>query len=178
MTWVTIFLLAFAALVAQALLRRRMNPYEEIPYEELPGTLRSEIERVLPGFCAGRARLTRGGDEARLEGAVDGEPIAIEADFDPSGALLDLEIDTRCATRHTGIARPEDLPEAARRELERVLGTDLAEFETSRVTRGQTREGTAVFEVKGRSGDWKWEVELTAEGRLLELEREKRLRRR
>jgi len=176
-----IVLLAFAAFVVAALvqgtLRRRRNPYEEVAWAQLPAGLCDELERLLPGFRPGAARLTRLRDEARIEGDRDGERVRIEADFDAAGNLVELEIDTPGHLRGTGSAQLEDLPAAARTELDRLLGDQGPAFEPWRIRVGRTREGEDGYEVKGRAGEWSWEIELTASGRLIELERERKRRR-
>jgi len=131
---------------------------------------------VLPAFTPRQVKLTKQRDEARAEGAYRGASIHVEADFAPDGALVDFEIDTHRGWRKTGLGSERDLPDAARRELDRLLGPDRATFEVSLVKAGALADGEPAFEVKGRSGDWKWEIELSASGQLLELEKERRRR--
>lgn len=169
------FLGLFTLAIGQAVVRRMRNPYAEVAYAQLPACLRDEIERVLPGFRPGGARITRRRDEARVHGDYQGRATTIEADFDAAGNLVEFEADAGRGVRARGIAAEGDLPEAARREVDRVLGDEAASFQRSLVTRG-TRDGQPHFEVKGRGGDWKWEIAVSADGRLLEVERERRRR--
>ncbi len=68
---------------------------------------------------------------------------------------------------------PEFQQREARAEVDRVLGKERAAFELRRVLTG-TAGDEPHFEVKGRAGDWKWEVAVTGRGRLLEVEKERR----
>ena len=165
------FLAAFTLAIGSAVIRRARNPYAEVPYEMLPAELRSEIERVLPGFEPGRTLLTKHRDEARARGAYLGAEFAVEADFDPSGRLVDFEAEHRTGKRRTGTASPDSLPLRVREELDRVLGKERGAFEIARAFQG-TAGDEPFFEVKGRAGDWRWEVAVTESGRLLEVERE------
>lgn len=173
-------LLVFGAFVVAALvqgtLKRRRNPYEEVAWSGLSAPLRAEIERLLPGFAPRRVRLTRERDEARIEGERDGERLRIEARLDAAGELRELEIDTSGGMRKIGAAKLDELPAAARAELDRLLGEQRDAFAPRRVSAGRTRSGEAGYEVKGRAGDWDWEIELCASGHLIELELEKRRR--
>ncbi len=172
----TVLLAIFALAIGQALFRRKMNPHAEVAYATLPAALRGEVERVLPGFTPNGARITKRGDEARVEGDYRGEKISVEADFDAAGELIDFEIDTRTGVRRLGPADADDVPNAAQIEFERVLGPHRASFRTSRIFQGALRDGERAFEMKGFGDDWKWEIEVSATGRLLELEMEKRRR--
>jgi hypothetical protein len=174
---VAAFVAVFALAIGQAVVRRKRNPYGAVSYDELPEALRAEVERVLPDFSHTEARITKRGDKARLSGNHRGESVRIEADFDPSGALVDFEVDTGVGARKTGIANLEDVTVAAQQEVDRVLGPHRAEFQTARISQGALQDGERVFEVKGRSGEWTWEIEVSAMGRLLEVEKEKRPRR-
>ena len=173
-----IFAALMAAGVAQGMWKRHQNPFISCSWSELPAPLRDEVERLLPGLTPTDTRLTRDGDKLRASGERAGERFRIEADMGPEGQLLELEIDTSRSMRTTGSATPEALPEAVRRELDRVLGDQRDAFEIGRVTTGTTREGEPAFEVKGRVADWSYEVEISASGQLLEFEREKRFARR
>lgn len=172
-TLVLVFLGVFALAIVQAVVRRKLNPYAEVAYAGLPDEMRAEIDRVLPGFEHGTARATKKGDEARVDGSYLGEPVFVEADFDGSGQLVDFEVDGRRSTRARGLADPADLPEAALREIDRVLGEDRGRFERSRITTG-TSGDERHFEVKGTAGIWKWEIAVSEAGRLLEVEKERR----
>jgi hypothetical protein len=175
-TLVLIFLGVFALAILQGVVRRKRNPYAEVAYAGLPDALRGEIERILPGLQPRNVRMTKDGDEARLQGEYQGRPLRIEAEFDRNGALIELEVDGEGSTRTTGLAAPEDLPEPAAREIERVLGDALPQFERSVIKTG-TSGGQAHFEVEGRARGWKWEIAVGADGRLIELEMEKRRQR-
>ena len=56
------------------------------------------------------------------------------------------------------------------------LGDTLAQLERTLVKSGTSRD-EPCFEVEGRSGEWKWEITVSASGHLLEVEREKRRQR-
>ena len=174
--FVVVFLAIFVLAIGQAVLRRQMNPYGEVAYDALPETMRNEVERVLPGFTPKNARITKQGDEARLAGDYRGADVAVEADFDASGALVDFEIDTRTGVRRLGLADVTDVPNTAQAEIDRVLGPHRANFEPHRIFQGALGDGERAFEAKGYAGEWKWEIEVSATGRLLEVEMEKRRR--
>ena len=42
--------------------------------------------------------------------------------------------------------------------------------------KGGTRGGEGNYEVEGTAGEWKWEIEVSESGRLLEFEKERRRR--
>ncbi len=170
---VAIFLGAFALAILQAVLRRKLNPYGEAAWEALPEELRAEIERVLPGFRPGEAQITRKGDEARITGDYQGETMRVEANFDRAGALVEFEVDAPRRSRMTGLASPDDLPSAARQEIDRVLGELAASFSPGLVKRGRSG-AEALFEVNGVAGRWKWEIGVSESGRLVEVEKERR----
>jgi len=173
-TLVLIFLGVFALAIVQAVVRRKRNPYSEVDYSALPEVLRTELERVLPGYQHRLSRITRDGDDARLQGDYLGKPVRIEGNFDKSGAMIEFEVDTEGSNRAGGGVAPEDLPEPAQREIDRVLGDAQPQFERSRITGGTSSGGESHFEVKGTAGEWKWEIAVSGDGRLIELEREKR----
>lgn len=172
--FVAVVVASCALAIGQSLLRRRRNPYADVPYGELPETLRAEVERVLPGFSPHLVRATKRGDEVRIAGDFRGETVAVEADFDAVGDLVDFEIDTRTGVRRIGPVDPGDLPDAARGEIDRVLGPHRAGFTAHRVFQGTLGDGERAFEMNGDAGDWRWEIEVSATGRLLEMEMEKR----
>lgn len=165
-----------ALAIGQSLLRRRMNPYAEVPYGELPEALRTEVARVLPGFSPDIARITKQGDRARLAGDFRSGTVVVEADFDARGDLVDFEVDTRTGVRRIGPVDAGDLPNATRIEIDRVLGPHRADFTPRRVFQGALSDGERAFEMKGDAGEWRWEIEVSATGRLLEVEMEKRRR--
>lgn len=173
----TVFVLAFfgvfALAILQGLIRRKRNPYGEVDPATLPEELRGEIERVFPDFQPTRARVTRFGDQARVEGLLHGESVTIEGEFDGSGAMLEFELERHVSKRTRGVIEPSSLPESARREIERVLGEALPHFTPRRLRTG-TLGGEEHFEMKGLAGEWKWEIAVNAAGRLLEVEKERR----
>ena len=171
--FVCAFLGVFMLAIGSAVLKRKLNPYAGVSYAELPVELRAELERVMPGFQPRGARITKRGDEARVDGECDGESVSVEADFHPAGTLVDFEIELRVAKRVTGQTDEGALPLAARAEVDRVLGKERAAFELRRVLTGSVG-GEPLFEVKGTAGDWKWEIAVTGDGRLLEVEKERR----
>jgi hypothetical protein len=175
MIFVLAFFAVFTLAIGSALLKRKLNPYGDVSYAGLPEELRAELERVLPDFHHERARITKRGDEARLSGKYLGEPMSVEADFDPSGSLVEFEAEVHVSKRMSGTVAPEALPAAASQEVDRVLGPARPQFEPSRVLTGTSR-GQDHFEVKGRAGDWKWEIAVSAEGQLLEVDKERRRR--
>ncbi len=175
MTLVYVFLGVFVFLIGGSILRRLLNPFQEVAYEGLPGALRAETDRVLPGFHHNKVRTTKSGDNARIEGKYLGESVTVEADFDPHGEMVEFEVERWVGARTTGLATLADVPDAALREVERVLGDHHAAFEPRTVKRGESG-GEIHYEVKGTSGDWKWEVAVTEAGRLVEIEKEKRHR--
>ncbi len=172
---VYVFLGLFALMMGQGFLRRARNPFAEVGYAGLPDVMRAETERVLPGFQHRLARITKQRDSARIQGEYQGEPVTVEAEFDPAGTMVEFEVEGRRGARRLGIAAPEELPEAAAREIERVLGDARAEFQRSTMTHGDAA-GEPHFEVRGQAGNWKWEIAVSASGRLLEMEKEKRAR--
>ena len=165
-------LIAVPLLIAVGVLRRRLNPFAEIAYASLPAELRAEIERVHPRFAPRVTRLTKKGDVAVVDGDDNGEGLRIEAEFDPAGTLLELETERMRSKRTTGRVAPDVLPEAVTHEIHRVLGDALSHFAQTRVTTG-TLGDEELFEMKGRDGDWKWEIAVSASGRLLEFEKER-----
>lgn len=177
----SIFFLAFVGIIALAIVKavigRKLNPYGEVAYAGLPDPLRTELERVLPGFRQELAHLTKKGDEARLEGEYQGGKVRIEADFDANGNLLEFEVDGPHTERRRNSDGPTELPTGAAEEIDRVLGEDKARFERYALSSG-TAGADTYFKVKGNAGDWKWEIVVTSDGRLLEVEKEKRQARR
>ncbi|MGH0028827.1 MAG: hypothetical protein ACQGVC_03485 [Myxococcota bacterium] len=167
---------AAAVAIGQTVVRRTRNPSAEVPYGQLPVDLREEVERVLPGFVPRLARLTKQRDEARVEGGIGGATFRVEADFDRQGQLVEFEAETRCARRRLGMASADDLPEPAAREIERVLGESASGFRRRSVSHGKAGD-EPYYEVEGRDDTWKWEIVVTASGRLLELEKERRRKR-
>lgn len=176
-TLVFAFLAVFTLAIGQAIVRRRLNPYDEVAYDQLPGPLRAEIERVLPGYQPRLARATRKRNEVKVEGEYLGEPLRVDADFDARGELVEFEVDGPRGSRTRGLASAQDIPAHAAAEIDRVLGNAAAAFQHSVVKTGESA-GEPTFEVKGRAGDWIWEIEVSASGRLLEVEKEKRRRQR
>ena len=174
-TLVLVFLGVFAFLIGGSILRRVLNPFQEVAYEGLPTALRSETDRVLPGFLHKTARTTKNGDNARIAGEYLGESITVEADFDPNGEMVEFEVERWVGARSMRLATLGDVPDVALREVERVLGDAHPAFEVRSVKRGEVGD-EVHFEVEGTAGEWKWEVGVTAAGRLVELEKEKRRR--
>jgi hypothetical protein len=156
----------------QAVARRKHNPYGEIAYGELDAPLRAEIERIVPDFQPGTVRITKHRDEVRIAGQVGSESARIEADFDGQGALVELEFDLAGGSRQREVFSGEP-PAPVSAEIDRVLGDARSGFERRVMTRG-TAKGEAVYQVKGTTAGWKWEVEVSESGRLLEVEMEKR----
>lgn len=173
---VYVFLALFALAIGQAVVRHIQNPYAEVAFAELPAALRTEVERILPGYEVRKTRLTKKRDDARIEGEYRGERFRVEGELDAAGELVELELDGVGPKRKTGMAGRGDLPEPVLREMERVLGGSSERLDRSVITRGDVG-GEPYFEIEGWSGEWKWEIAVSASGRLLEVEREKRGRR-
>jgi len=111
-TLVLIFLGVFALAIGQGIVRRKLNPYGDAPYERIPGDARAEVDRLLPGFSPSAVRLTRKGDESRIAGRYRGEEYRLEIDFDAEGRYIDLDVDgpRGAGTRGTGSgACPEQI---------------------------------------------------------------------
>lgn len=172
-TLVFIFLGVFALAIGQAVIRRKLNPYRDVGWHELPAEMRTELERVLPGFQPGPARLTKNGDEARAEGTYQGEPIWVEGEFDASGQMIELEAETHRGTRVRAMSSNEEVPASIMGEMRRVLGDAAERFQSRTVLRG-TSGDTPFFKVKGLVDGWKWEIAVTTSGQLLEFEKERR----
>lgn len=174
-TFALIFFGVFALAIGQAFVRRMANPYREVALGEVPGGVRDELERVLPGYAHRNARLTRKGDEVRLEGSYLGQDVRIEAELTSGGELIEFEVDGARPVRKLGLADRSDLSDVVAKEIERVLGASIDSLEGFVLTRG--RSGSEpYYELDGRDEAWKWEVSVTESGQLLEMEREKRRR--
>ena len=99
----------------------------------------------------------------------------IKAEFHEPVGLTELEFSVpSIASGRRRISR-DALPPGVVAQVERVLGPDAAVFDW-RSIKGGTIGEEGNFEVEGTSGEWKWEVELTESGRLLEVEKERRRR--
>jgi hypothetical protein len=170
------FLALFALAIGQAFLRRRLDPYQEVAWMELPAELREETERVLPGFEPQRSIITKKGIEARIEGCYQGRGMRVEGEFDSSGKLVEFEADGEGGFRKRGMVAPEELPGAVVGEIQRLLGDVFSRLERRMATRG-TSGGEECFGLRGLHGEWKYEVEVSGSGRLLGFERELRGRR-
>ena len=160
----------------QATLRRRMDPYEDCDWEAAPAPARTEVERILPGFKATATRVTRSGRELRASGEIDGEAIRIEVELDGDGGLLEVEIERELGPARWQKVDESMLPEPVALEVGRVLGSDNARAQTLRVLQS-TESVPPRFEIDAASHDWKWEIVIAEDGRLLEAERERRGRR-
>lgn len=170
------FLVLFALAIGQAVLRRALNPFRETVWSELPEALRAETTRVLPGFEPLATRITKRGDEVHAEGRHLGRPVTIEGGFDPQGQMLEFEVQgQRGARKRRGLARWEDLPAAARGEIQRVLGDAARTFAPKLVSRWSELDQDC-FEVRGPAGSWRFEIAVSSGGGLLELEMERRQR--
>jgi hypothetical protein len=170
------FLILFALAIGQALVRRKLDPYQEVSFSDLPAELREEAERVLPGFEPQQARITKSGNEARAEGQYHGRGMRIEGEFDRAGKLVEFEADAEGGTRTRGVMAPEELPGAVVGEIQRLLGDTFARLERRLATRGQSGS-EEFFGLKGLCDGWKYEVEVSGSGRLLGFEKELRGRR-
>ncbi len=166
------FLGVFALAILQAVIRRARNPFSEVPFDTLPAELRDEVARVFPSLQVTKARITKLRDEARVHGLLAGEAVVVEGEFDPAGAMIEFELERHQGKRTRGSIDREALPEAAREEMDRVLGDALPHFSTRRLTTG-TLGSTEHYEVKGTAGPWKWEIAVYAAGQLLEVEKER-----
>ena len=169
----TIFLSVIALAIVKAVIARKINPIGEVAYTGLPGTLREEVERVLPGFRNELARMTKKGNEAWLRGDYQGTPVRVEADLDGNGELIELEIEGPHMKRTRSPDVAAELTAAAAREVNRVLGSDVSVFERRSLSAG-TSDGESYFKVEGHAKNWKWEIAVTGDGRLLEVEKEKK----
>jgi hypothetical protein len=171
-TLVLIFLGVFALAIVQAVVRRKRNPYGEIAYSELDAALRAEIERIVPDFQPGTVRITKHRDEVRIAGQVRSESARVEAELDAQGALVELEFDLAGGSLQREVVSGEPSG-AVSAEIDRVLGDARSQFERRVMSRG-TAGGEAAYQVKGTAAGWKWEIEVSDSGRLLEVEMEKR----
>lgn len=170
------FLFLFALAIGQALVRRRLDPYQEVAWMELPAELREEAERVVPAFEPQRAVITKKGVEARIEGRYQGRGMVVEGEFDRSGKLVEFEADGEGGMRTRGTLAPEELPGAVVGEVQRLLGDAYSRLEKRLATRGKTGSEDC-FGLRGLCDGWKYEVEVCGSGRLLSFEKEMRGRR-
>lgn len=176
MEWWVVGVLVFIAFgVVGPILKRMGNPAEEVPLERIPADARAEIDRILPEFRPDGIRLTRNGSHAYLEGDHQGARARVKAEFHQPAGLTELEFNAVSGARSRRRISREELPAGAVGEVERVLGDDLAAFDWYSVT-GGTLDGEGNYEVEGTANDWKWEIEVTESGRLLEFEKERRRR--
>lgn len=167
------FFLAFIAFgVVQTVIRRVRNPYGDTDYQDLPEALRLELERILPNFDPRTIRATRDRDEVRMEGRYGGDAKRIEAEFDPGGELIELEIDAPEHFRMRSPAQVSDLTPQARQEIERITQSAIDTLERIRVKSG-TVGYEEHFEIDATHGRWEWEITVSATGRLLELDKER-----
>lgn len=167
----------FGALLVLGILRavigRSLNPLTEVDASELPPTIRQEVERIVPEFQAEQIRLSKDGRHARLRGQRAGHACHVKVDLDRSGEIEEVEFDTR---REGSVRRSQieaaDLPEAASREFDRLLG-ELRDRLTGPRLAGGTLNGVGNYELKGRANGYEWEIEVDESGRLLEYEMER-----
>ena len=159
--------------ILRAVIARALNPLQDVELHELPDPVRREVERVAPDFRAEVVRLSKDGREARLRGQRGGVDARMKIDLDRSGELAEVEFDTarEGGVRRTRIA-PEDLPAAASREFDRLLGAIRERMAEPRLAAG-TLNGVGNYEIKGRADGFEWEVEVDEHGQLLEYEMER-----
>lgn len=137
--------------------------------------LRNDIARFVPDLQPSAVRVTKNGNKATLSGEYKGVAATLEADFDRRGELTEFEFEAVNGSRIRSGIGPEDLPQAARAEIDRVIGADRDAFVETGLT-GGTLNGEGNYKISGDVGDWRWEIEVSESGRLLEFEREKRRR--
>lgn len=175
MDWqfISIFLGCLAFGILRGVVRSRNNPLSEVDYSTLPADLQTEIARVLPDFTQSKARLSKRGDKARVDGQSAGRAIRIEGEFDAQGSMIEFELETAGGMRTKERSSQEAIPTAAAAEIDRVLGQPTPVFDRTVVTTG-TIEEEPHFEFKGYAPGCKWEIVVSAEGQLHEVEKELR----
>ena len=133
---------------------------EEISLAKVPAKVLEAARKAVPGIKLTEAEVekTRKGVVYELEGNVEGKEYEIEVSAE--GKVLEIEQDEE----EIPLSKvPEKVLEAARKALP---GIKLTEAEVEK-----TRKGV-VYELEGSLGGKEYEIEVTAEGRVLGTEQE------
>lgn len=168
-----ILLGCFAVAILKGVVRSVKNPISAVEYSSLPAEFQAEIARVLPDFTPQETHLTKNSDTAKVVGQSAGRTIRIEGEFDAHGSMIEFDLEAPGGMHSKERSTREDLPARAEAEIERLLGDPSPVFDRTRVSAGTINE-EPHFEFKGYASDWKWEIVVSADGQLHELEREAR----
>jgi hypothetical protein len=169
-TWAIVIVGGFILLT---IIRSLINPPRAVSWLEVPEEIRREAELSLPGFVVDSVRYSPVMKSYRAEGTYREKSGKLEIECNSKGGIREIEYEERQSkvVNRKQSCHFSDLPPAVLEHLNQLLGDEVAGFQPGFITRGSMRDDD-VFEIKGRTSRWKWEVEMTGQGRLLELEKE------
>ncbi|NNC89139.1 MAG: hypothetical protein HKN82_11830 [Akkermansiaceae bacterium] len=166
-------LLLFGVLVAIAVIRNIRNPPRQIEWSDVPGELRNALRDSLAGFEVQTVTHVPVAMKYKLRGTYRGREGRAELECGPKGALQEIEYEDAAigAVTRTTECQLTDLSPEAIAHVGELMGPERSSFQPSRVTAGTCADQPA-FEVRGSSENWRWEIEITAGGRLIEMEKD------
>ena len=167
------FLLFVVVIVVSSIVRNLLNPPREMPWPEVPQPIRQAIESGFPEFVVKAVRHVPVKHEYEILGSYQNRRAQIEVECHPKGGIREIEFEDLEGETHILRQRRcnhDELSSTAREQLKLVLGDEAGSFQPHRTQRGDYGNESA-FEIDGRSSQWKWEIEVTESGRLLEVEK-------
>lgn len=158
-------------------LRVADRPGDRAPHAELGSRDRvaRDARRARPPGTS-RAPLVPRSEASRCARASPIEACRCRSrEFDADGRVVEFEVEARTGRRLSGAGSDGEVPAGILGEVGRVLGTAASRLERRRV-RSVTSGDEPCYRVRGWLDGWELGIEVTAAGRLLEVEKEPRQR--
>ena len=168
-------LIVFGLLILVSIIRRVLNPPKVVSWAEVPEAIREAAGSALPGFAAESTRHDPHMGKYVMSGSYRGNQGRLEVECNRRGEISEIEFES--LGNRSGIFSGEscgisEVPPIVLEHVHGLLGTEASQLQTHRISTGKIN-GEPVFKVKGRTPNWKWEFEILADGRLIEMEKEK-----
>ena len=167
-------LIAIGLLIAFRIIKAIMYPPKPITWAEVPEPLRTAFEASVPGFEVKQVKYFKEARKYKMLGNYRGDPVTGEVEHNSAGEAVEIECESTGPGVRTLNAPCElgDLPAEVITHMGELLGDEREHFEATRVHKGAEGDDQG-FKIKGRTPTWRWEFELSASGRLIELEKER-----
>ena len=170
--------LVVALVIAWSWYNEQQKKPVDVSISDVPSVVLNEIKLRIKGFQIKKVMKRPLGPQFRMNGQVDGRPLNVKIRLKSENSQqfidkIEIQPETRSSFRSLkGKHRVElsTVPDIVMKRAYRSAETYGAPLEHISRVKAANVQGQNAFDIKGWSGDWRVEVELLANGELLELE--------
>ena len=159
------------------LIKTKLTKPKTIAWTDVPEPLRTTFETSLYGFEVEQVMKSKTEleDKILIRGKYRGEPLEAEIECDSEGNLIEIEgkAPGMMALSERAECDLADLPPDVVTHVGGLLGEEGGQFKP-RWTQSATLGDKSAYRINGKTNSWRWEIEMTESGKLIEFEKKKR----